>query len=94
MTENLGSRGGQTGVVYTPFGKRILNKRCKEHYTHVVLTKHKNLGDDHGYFKWCRSLEEANQCKNFDIWNNETSWGFYDVVIVECQMVHPWEIID
>lgn len=90
----LASRGGQTGLVYTPTGKRILNKRCKEYYTHVVLTKHKNTGDDHGYFKWCKSLEEAQQVAKVDIWNREASWGYYDVIIAECQMVHPWELED
>jgi len=89
----LTSRGGQTAIAYTPTGKRLLNKRCKDTYTHVVLTQHKNVDiGNYGWFKWCTSLEEAITCKEKDVWNNEASWGFLDVIIVECEMVNSWEV--
>lgn len=90
---NLTSRGGQTGVAYAPDGTRFLNKRSGKIFTHVVVTKHKNF-KNYGWFKWCESLEEAILCKEVDVWKSEASWGFTDVAIVDCKMVHPWEISD
>lgn len=93
IASSLTSRGGSTAIAYTPTGKLLQYKRCKEVYTHVVLTQHKKVDiGDYGWFKWCTSLEEATICKEKDVWNSEASWGFIDVIIVECKMVNPWEI--
>lgn len=90
---SLTSRGGKTAIVYTPTGKILQYRRCKNIYTHVVLTQHKKVDiGEYGVFKWCKSLEEAISCKEKDVWNSEASWGFTNVVVVECKMINPWEV--
>lgn len=94
ISKGLSSRGGKTAITYAPTGRQLINKRCKEFYTHAVLTQHKRVDiGDFGYYKWCKSLEEALICKEeIDVWIKEDSHGFINVVIVPCKMVNPWEL--
>jgi hypothetical protein len=48
----------------------------------------------YGWLKWCESLEEAvNKKETEDLYRLKT-FGHSEVVIVDCKMVHPWEITD
>lgn len=60
--DNLSCRGGDTAIVITPDSKTMIKKHCGEKvYTHCVITKHIRFVD-WGWFKWCTSLQEAEDC--------------------------------
>lgn len=88
----LRSRGGDTAIAILPDGERILNSRCTEIFTHVVASNHVRVG--WGWFRWCKSREEAEACIQIEVPESEAARGFTEVRIIECQMVAPWEVED
>lgn len=88
----LTSRGGKIARVTLPDGK-VIRKRCEgREFTHVVICHHKVVG--WGWFRFCESEAEAQQVRDVDVPASQAAWGFTEVRIVPCEMVHPWEDTD
>jgi hypothetical protein len=87
----LSCRGGNTAVAIAPDGKILINRRCSESFSYVVVTNHVNTRG-WGWFRWCCSRDDAEKCVIEEVPRSEASWGFKEIQIVECQMVEPWNL--